>query len=132
MPSPTEHRLYDLILEKVLRDEEEERIRKRLAINNVPDDEAEAIFQSARKERVRTIRAESRNHLLIGVLLLAGAYCIFLSLWVQLSFQNNTVLVVVGSLVVLGTWQFLQGALGWLIAPRKRGSYLDESSVDYD
>lgn len=132
MKRPQEHRLYDLVLEKVLRDEDEARVRKKLAVNGVPDEEAEQIYQFARKERTQTIRATYRNHFLLGVLLLAGAYCLFLSLWIRLAIQSNTVLVVIGGLVVLGTWQTLHGAIGWSLAASRRGSYLDESSVDYD
>ena len=49
MFDPSEHRLYPVILKLVLWDEEEAKIRKRLSVNEVPEDQAESILATARK-----------------------------------------------------------------------------------
>lgn len=127
MSSPKEHRLYDVILKQVLWDEDEAKIRKRLLVNEVPDDEAEAIFQAARKERIHLLRSRSREHIFMGLFALAAGCVVCGGFWYRLGAMHIGVLSGSGVFVVAGLCLMLKGLLDYIGAPRKNGSVADEN-----
>jgi hypothetical protein len=126
MTPPEEHRLYPIILKQVLWDEDEEKIRKRLAVNDVPAEEAEAIFQAARKERVTTIRAKHRGNFASGLIAFLIGGVIYYGFRIKYGYMHIGVLSGAGIFLVAGFFIMLVAALGYLAASRKKGSVADD------
>lgn len=122
MSSPKEHRLYPIILKQVLWDEEEEKIRKRLAVNEVPDDEAEDILASARRERLQILRERSREQLIMGTVAFLVGMAVFALFRAIIGGMHVGVLAGACVFFLGGGFYLLKGTLGYLRAPRRRGS----------
>lgn len=121
MASPQDHRLYPIILKQVLWDEAEEKIRKRLTVNEVPDDEAEAILSAARKERIHILRSHSREQLLRGLIAFLVGAAVVGGFWWRMKAFHIGVLAGSGVFLVAGFILILIGTLGHLNAPNKKG-----------
>lgn len=126
MTPPQEHRLYQVILKQVLWDEDEAKIRKRLQVNEVSAEEAEAIYQAARKERVHLLRSRSRELIFMGLFALIAGCVVCGGFWYRLGAIHIGVLSGSGVFVVAGLALILKGLLDYLRAPRKGGSVADE------
>ena len=126
MTPPQEHRLYQVILKQVLWDEDEAKIRKRLQVNEVSAEEAEAIYQAARKERVHLLRSRSRELIFMGLFALIAGCVVCGGFWYRLGAMHIGVLSGSGVFVVAGLALILKGLLDYLRAPRKGGSVADE------
>ena len=126
MASPEEHRLYDIVLKQVLWDEDEEKIRKRLQVNEVPTEEAEAIYQTARDERVRILRSKARETIGQGLIAFLIGAAILGGFWICLKAFH--IGVIAGCCIFLGAGLFiaLKGTLSLLAAPHKKGSIMDQ------
>lgn len=126
MSLPEEHRLYDVILKQVLWDEDESKIRRRLSVNKVPEDEAERIIQAARKERLQILRSQSKDQLLKGVVafLIGSAVCG--GFWYRMGVLPIGVIAGSGIFLIAGLAFILVGSIGYLAAPRKKGSVANE------
>jgi hypothetical protein len=68
---------YDVVLKMVLWDEEREAIFRRLKVNGVEGERAEAIYATARAERVGSLRADGVRTLLMGLAALALGFGIY-------------------------------------------------------
>ena len=126
MASPKDHRLYPIILKQVLWDEEEAKIRKRLAVNEVSEEDSEAIFQAARKERVTTLRKKHGSNFLKGLTAFLVGGLVLAIFQIKYDLIHIGVLSGAGIFLLAGFLLMLIGALGFLAAPRKRGSIADE------
>lgn len=126
MNPPEEHRLYEVILKQVLWGESEAKIRKKLAVNEIPEEEAEAIYQAALRERAATIRKEYRGRINQGVTSLAVGVGLFSLFWLRLGFISTQILWAVGFFLVVGLWKTTQGGVGYLSANKQQGSVADE------
>ncbi|MDB2673740.1 hypothetical protein N9Y81_02165 [Akkermansiaceae bacterium] len=129
---------YDVVLKMVLWDESREAIFHRLEVNGVTGDRAEAIYQTARAERVGTLRAEGWRSLLIGLCLVGAALGIYFGLRLdQLQvmrfgegFHGVPLLpwilgFLAAILLAFGVWKVVQGSVEIIIAPMKKGSIAD-------
>ncbi|MFT6177844.1 MAG: hypothetical protein ACJAQT_003062 [Akkermansiaceae bacterium] len=129
---------YDVVLKMVLWDEEREAIFRRLKVNGVEGERAEAIYATARAERVGSLRADGVRTLLMGLAALAlgfGIYFFFnLDELNAAHFGdgvNGTLMLpwLLGFLCALlgafGVWKTIQGASEILFAPKKKGSMAD-------
>lgn len=125
MTPPKEHRLYEVILKQVLWDEDEGKIRKRLAVNEVPEEEAEAIFQAACNERVHILRTRSSDLFIKGLVAFLSGCAVVGGFYYRMGLLH--IGVIAGSAIFLfaGFGLMLTGALGYLAAPRKKGSVAD-------
>lgn len=121
MFDPTEHRLYPVILKLVLWDEEEAKIRKRLSVNEVPEDQAESILATARKERISFLRAKSRENLLHGTIATIIGTSIIGGFYLKIKALHPG--AIAGSCVFLiaGLVLIIHGSLTYLQAPGKKG-----------
>ncbi|MGJ8726639.1 MAG: hypothetical protein ACSHYB_18990 [Roseibacillus sp.] len=126
MTPPKEHRLYDVILKQVLWDEDEVKIRKRLAVNEVNEDLAEAIIQTARKERIYLLRARSRDTLIKGLVAFLSGCAVLGGFWIRMGAFHIGVIAGSAIFLLAGLGLILAGALGYLAAPTKKGSVADE------
>ena len=109
----------------MLWDEDEAKIRKRLAVNEVPEDEAEKIFQAAKKERVVTIRTKHRNNLLSGLVAFLVGCTVYFSFRIKYGYMHIGISSGAGIFLVAGLLIMIASALGYLAAPRKKGSVAD-------
>lgn len=129
---------YDVVLKMVLWDESREAIFRRLEVNGVIGDRAEAIYQAARAERVGTLRAEGWRSVLIGFCLAGVALGIYFGLRLDLlqvmrfgdGFHGLPLLpwvlgFLVAILLAFGVWKVVQGLVEIIIAPMKNGSIAD-------
>lgn len=126
MNSPQEHRLYPIILKQVLWDEDEAKIRKRLAVNEVSDDEAEAIYQAARKERIATLRTKHGGNFFKGLVAFLTGCAVAGGFRYQYGYLHIGVLSGAGIFLLAGLLIMLWGFLGYLGAPGKKGSVADD------
>ena len=126
MTSPKEHRLYEVILKQVLWDEDESKIRKRLAVNEVPDDLAEAILQTARKERVHLLRTRSRDNIIKGLVAFLSGCAVLGGFYYRMGAFHIGVIAGSAIFLLAGLGLMLVGSLGYLAAPKKKGSVADQ------
>lgn len=126
MPQPDEHRLYDVILRQVLWDEDEAKIRKRLEVNNVPSEQANAIFETAKKERLQILRTRSRELILMGLFALLSGCLVCGGFWLRMGAMHIGVLSGSAVFIVAGLLISLKGLIDFLSAPSKRGSVTEE------
>ena len=126
MTSPKEHRLYEVILKQVLWDEDEAKIRKRLAVNEVPDDLAEAIYQTARKERVHLLRTRSRENFIKGLVAFLAGAIVLAGFYYRLGALHIGVFAGCCIFFLAGIALMIVGTLGYLAAPNKKGSVADQ------
>ena len=125
MPSPQEHRLYEIILKQVLWDEDEQKIRKRLQVNEVPEEEAEAIYQAALRERVSTLRIRAKDNFSKGLVAFIVGAAVLIGFWLRLKALHPSVIAGSGIFLGAGSVLMLMGALAYLAAPNKKGSVAD-------
>ena len=129
---------YDVILKMVLWDESREAIFRRLEVNKVTGERAEAIFQAARVERLRTIRADGQKAFGLGVLALlisVGIYFGFRLDELQVmrfeeGFHSLPLLpwllgFIAAILFAFGILKVVQGSIEILFASMKKGSIAD-------
>lgn len=120
---------YEFVLKKVLWDEDEAVVMKKLTVNGVSKDRAVMMYQVARRERIQLLRADGLKKLLQGSVLaivVAGLY--WLLNWHQFQitrFVIELVGFVCAAGVGLGIVQAVRGIAEWLFAARKRGSVAD-------
>lgn len=126
MTPPEEHRLYPIILKQVLWDEDEAKIRKRLTVNEVPPEEAEAILRAARRERILTIRSKHRSNLVSGLVAFSVGCAVYFGFRAKYGYMHIGVFAGASIFLVAGLLITLVGALGYLSAPRKKGSVADD------
>lgn len=129
---------YDVVLKMVLWDEEREAIFRRLKVNGVEGERAEAIYATARAERVGNLRADGVKFLLMGLASMAVGWAIYhfanLSELNAAHFGdgvNGTLMLpwllgfVCALLGAFGIWKTIQGLTEILFAPMKKGSIAD-------
>lgn len=129
---------YEVVLKMVLWDEGREEIFHRLKVNGVEGERAEAIYATARAERVGNLRADGIRSLLIGLAALAicfGIYFFFNLGELSVSYFGGGVhgiamlpwfLGFVCTLLgALGLWKVVAGLSEIVFAPTKRGSLAD-------
>ncbi len=126
MGRPEEHRLYDFVLKQVLWDEDREKIRKRLAVNEVADEEAEKILQAAQQERIATLRSKHGGNFWKGSVAFITGCLVLGGFRYKYGYLHIGVLSGAGIFFLAGLSIMIVGALGYLGASRKKGSVADE------
>jgi hypothetical protein len=122
MEAPTEHRLYSRVLREVLWDEPSEETFKMLEVNGVVGDEAEAMFRSARKERVSSIRQEAFPRILKGTVTAGISSGVFALFWFGFGGITQRVFILCALGAAVGAWWLIDGVIDWAFAPGKKGS----------
>lgn len=129
---------YDVVLKMVLWDEDRDAIFHRLKVNGVEGERAKAIYDAARSERIKILRADGFKGLLMGVgglLLAVVIYFVFnldeldagefgdgVNGTAVLPWLLGFVAAVAGA---FGVWKATQGITEILFAPMKKGSIAD-------
>lgn len=126
MTSPREHRLYQVILKQVLWDEDETKIRKKFEVNEVPEKEANAIYQEARRERLQTIRKEYLARIGQGAPNLVFGLAIFWFFRFGVGFMHIAIWLGAGLVATLGLLKILNGCFGYVNASKHKGSVADD------
>ena len=124
---PVDHPLYDLVLRMVLWGEERDEVYRRLEVNGVYGEVADRLYEQARADRIRTIRSDYTRKLLIGVVLILAAATAFSVCWYGLGFIPRILLYGSFAALGIGSWKFIDGLSGYLMAPNKTGSVSDET-----
>jgi len=121
----TEYRFYNLVLKMVLWGESRQDIYNRLAVNNVPEELADRLYEHARADRIRTIRSDCSHDLLIGLGLIVASVATFCGCWFGLGFIPRILLYGCFAALGIGSWKFIDGLTGYLMASSKTGSVSD-------
>ena len=122
MTPPTEHRLYPVILKQVLWGESEDKVRKRLMVNEVPEELSEAIYTAAYRERLRILRERSRDHLIKGSFALLVGIAVIAAFKIKTGGMHLGVMAGVSVFVLAGLFYLVKGGLNYLMAPSFTGS----------
>ncbi len=118
----TEHRSYNLVLKMVLWGESREDVYRRLTVNNVPEEIADRLYEHARADRIRTIRSDCFQDLLLGSGLIVASVATFCGCWFGLGFIPKILLYGCFAALGIGSWKFIDGFISYLMAPSKTGS----------
>ena len=124
---PADHPHYALVVKMVLWDEPSEEVFRRLAVNGVTGGVAEHLYQIATAERIRTLRAGHKHKLLFGVVLILAAVVTFSFFWFGLRFIPKILLSGCFAALGVGSWKFIDGLSGYLMAPSQKGSVADHA-----
>ncbi len=129
---------YDVILKMVLWDESREAIFRRLEVNGITGERADAIYQAAKAERVKILRADGLKAFGLGAGSLAiAAACYFgfrldklQVMRFEEGFHSLPLLpwllgFFAAILFAFGIWKVVQGSIEIAFASMKKGSIAD-------
>ena len=122
-----DHPQYDAVLRMVLWGEEEDKIRRRMEVNEVEPDLADKLHDLAKHERIRLIRSGCTRGIAMGAAWLTTAILTFVILWFVWGVIPNLVLYACIVGIGFGAWKIADGMAGYLMAPTKTGSIVDEA-----
>ncbi len=123
----TEHRFYPHVLKMVLWGESLEEIYRQLVVNNIPEEVVDRLYEHARADRIRVIRSDCSHDFLIGVGLIVASVVTFCVCWFGLGFIPRILLFACFAVLGIGSWKFIHGFTGYLMAPIKTGSISDDT-----
>lgn len=110
----------------VLWDEPKEKIDQKMRVNNISPPIAEQLYQHARADRIRTIRAVYRKRALLGLLLLIVTSGALLYGTLMALGTKGNVIIVWYFPMIWGLWKFIDGTVGYLTAKKTTGSIADD------
>ena len=122
MSAKPEDKLYPSVLRMVVWDESRETVFKMLEVNGIVGEPARELYQTARSERISTIRTDCYRKCVVGILWFLAGIALFLIFWFAFGAGTHGIFIFSGVAVVNGLWKTVDGFMGMLLAPRKRGS----------
>jgi hypothetical protein len=124
--APEDHPQYGIVLKMVMWGEDRDEIFHRLSVNGVPDGVAQRLHAHAREDRLRTIRGVYSRRFLVGMALIVAAVAVFVGFWFYLEFIPRIILFCCIVALGIGSWKFIDGLAGYLMAPSQKGSVADD------
>ena len=118
-------RLYPAVERMVLWGEPTQSAYEMLAVNGVTGKEAHALVEQAVTERIRTIRSHFLPRLLKGLLLIVAGAALFATFWFYNGGITRGIFILCAGAAAWGAWRLIDGGVGWLAAPNRKGSVAD-------
>jgi hypothetical protein len=122
MDATPDDRLYATVLRMVIWDEPEQTVMEVIEKNGFAGAAGRKIYQRARNERIATIRAGCIRKAWSGLLWTGLGLVLFTVFWFGFGWITERIYVIAGVFVLIGLWKGLDGLLGVLLAPGKKGS----------
>ena len=129
---------YEVVLKMVLWDETKEVIFRRLEVNKITGKRAQAIYQTARNERIRILRSDGLKALALGVAAIVSGVVLFYQFKLNelavthfgeginaLPFLPWLLAFLSAILCAFGLWKIVQGSIEAFFAGLKKGSIAD-------
>lgn len=118
-------KIYETIYQMVIWDEKKETVFQKLNASGVYNDEAQAMYDKAMKERISAIRKDHWIKLIKGLPWMAAAAILFFSFWEGAGGITPKLLGLCAVGMAYGLWKSSDGLVGILMAKHKRGSLAD-------
>lgn len=118
--------MYSLVHRMVMWGEPEEDVFYKLKVNGVTSEDAERLYQQARRERVASIRSDSVRKAVKGGLCLGASVVVFCAFWFGMGFIVRPILCACAVALGLGLWWSVGGVVEFLTAASRKGSLADD------
>lgn len=118
-------KVYEAVLQMVVWDEPRENVFQKLNASGLYDDEAQAMYNKAMKERISSIRSDHWAKLLKGLFILSVSIGVFINYWEGAGAINRNLFITCFLGTGFGLWKSCEGLIGVLMAKHQRGSLAD-------
>ena len=125
MSESLRERIIDSVNAMVMHGEAREAAMRKLEVNGITGDEAEAIYNAAMVERVATVHGHYRRKAQKGLLLMGGGLALLAVCFFVFNAINRLLWILIASALVFGGWFFVNGLSGMLMAKNHQGSVAD-------
>jgi hypothetical protein len=109
----------------VIWDEPREEIFRELAERGITGEDAIQVYEQAKADRIATIRSEAIRRSTLGALWFTGGLGTILILWFGIGAITRGIFTGCCLAMAVGAWRIIDGVVGALMAPTKRGSLAD-------
>jgi hypothetical protein len=121
-----EERIARIVNGMVLRDLPKDEVFEKLTVNGITGDAALAMYQTARQERVKTIRVRFLKKAIFGIPWLLAFVPFSGPFYSERAFETFVAILFLP--MVVGLWKVINSLLWMLFAPFKKGSFDDDEA----